>query len=99
MAQIYQEGDTLVECQENNLVVRSQGNTTSLPVKQIETVSEMSPCATLGKYVDMRVVAIKAAGGSMILLPVTRGGARQILKSVQQLRLQSAFKSAQEASL
>lgn len=93
MTNIFVEGDTCIECEEDNLIVRCHGNTTCLPIKQIETVTELSPCATLGKYMDVRVVALKSSTGEMLLIPTSKGGAHQVLKGIQQLRLRSAFQN------
>lgn len=91
MTNIFAEGDTLIQCEDDNLIVQCQGQTSSVSVQQIETITEMSPCSTLGKFMDMRVVVLKSAGGAMVLIPLSRGGAHQVLKGIQQIRLQRAF--------
>ncbi|MCL6452125.1 MAG: hypothetical protein K6T78_00685 [Alicyclobacillus sp.] len=91
MAQIFAEGDTRVQCEADTLVVSCKGETMSIPVGQLETVTELSPCATMGKFLDMRVVALKSSTGAMMLVPLSRGGAHKLLTALQQLRLQRAF--------
>lgn len=91
MTNIFAEEDILIQCEEDNLIVRYQGQIMTVLVQQIETVTELSPCATLGKFMDMRVVALKSVSGAMVLIPLSRGGAHKVLQGIQQLRLQRAF--------
>ncbi|WP_157061750.1 hypothetical protein [Alicyclobacillus ferrooxydans] len=91
MTNIFTEGDTCVGCEEDNLVVQCQGQTTSVPVSQLESVAELSPCSTFGKYLDIRVVALKSAQSGTILIPISKEGAHTLLKGIQQWRLRCAY--------
>ena len=91
MTNIFTDGDTQIGCEEDNLVVQCQGTTTCVPVSQLESVAELSPCSTFGKYLNLRVVALKSTGGGMILIPVSKEGAHTVLKGIQQWRLRCAY--------
>lgn len=91
MTNIFTDGDTSIGCEEDNLVVQCQGTTTSVPVSELESVAELSPCSTFGKYMDLRVVALKSSACGTILIPVSKEGAHTVLKGIQQFRLRCAF--------
>lgn len=91
MTNIFTEGDTSIGCEEDNLVVKCQGTTTSVSVSELESVCELSPCSTFGKYLDLRVVALKSKVGGTILIPISKEGAHEVLKGIQQLRLRLAY--------
>lgn len=90
MADIFRDDETAIRKEDDCIVISQGDGERRIPVEQLETVAELSPCVTMGRYLDLRVVTIRAKGQPLIYIPVTKEGAKRILTGIQQCKLNAA---------
>jgi hypothetical protein len=69
------------------LHISLNGHETDVKLNHLQTVVELIPNTTLGKYYDIRVIAIHQHGQPVILFPVSKEESRKVLTGIQQWKL------------
>jgi|GEM_PF-4313255 len=90
MMEIFRDDGTVIRKDDNCLFISRSGLEERISVHDLETVAELSPCVTMGRYLDLRVVTIRARGKDPLFIPVSKDGAKKILKEIQQCKLDAA---------
>jgi hypothetical protein len=87
MTEIFRDETITIRAERDALVLTQDGIETVIYLKQLETVTELTPHSTFGKFYDAHVIAIKRPQEPLICIPVTRAGAHRILQGIQQFKL------------
>ncbi|QQE77169.1 hypothetical protein [Alicyclobacillus sp. SO9] len=90
MVDIFRDEATTILKDNDDIIIYQADSELRIHARELETVVELAPCVTMGKYIDVRVVSIRAAGHPIIYIPVSKEGAKRILTQLQQCKLNAA---------
>lgn len=94
MTEIYRDGQTVIRCEHARIVIEQAGTVTAIEASELQTVAELTPCVTFGKFTDFHTIAIQKTNGHTIYVPTNKAAAKKLLASIQQFRLDCARQQA-----